>query len=257
MAYVNYTLDEWIWKAGNNRHFENTKLTAIDSSKLDDMQESMRRIIQTDNDNELAMFGSFFFVADSRGIKKSTSVLVQSDGCPYQSLCKNYPSMDFEYMMKRENGQLLMDLGMAFHPNPRDKEPRIGLWRLDRLQGSYAAAGLKTGTVHHFNTLMNYGGMQSEMTVARAGIVQLVYRQSYNLIHEIVRRPGEPVYFCEDSDAYNNNYAFASCLDDFQTMYLGSFDKSFGVREEMRGSGIAIKQFLIDAPRKVMNPLSF
>ena len=104
---------------------------------------------------------------------------------------------------------------------------------------------------------MNYGSMQSEMAVARAGIVQLCFRQSYNLVHEIVRRPGEPVYFCKDSDAYNNNHAFAARLDDFQTMYLGSVEKSFGVREEMRGSGIAIKEFLVDAPQKVMHPLFF
>jgi hypothetical protein len=66
MAYVNYTLDEWIWKAGNNQHFDNTKLTAVDSSKLEDMQEAMRRIIRTYHDNELAMFGSFFFIINSR-----------------------------------------------------------------------------------------------------------------------------------------------------------------------------------------------
>jgi hypothetical protein len=185
------------------------------------------------------------------------SVLVESGGCPYETLCKNYPSMDWEYMMKRENGQLLMDLGMAFHPNPRDQEARIGLWKLDKLHKSHAAAGLKAGNIHHFSTMMNYGSMQSEMAVARAGIVQLCFRSSYNLIYEVVRRPGEPVYFCDDSDAYNANHAFAACLDNFQAMYLGSVKKSFGVREEMRGSGIAIKEFLVNASEKVQYPLFF
>src|SRR6266487_5964565 len=34
MAYVNYTLDEWTWKAGNNKRFSGIKTTVVDSNKL-------------------------------------------------------------------------------------------------------------------------------------------------------------------------------------------------------------------------------
>ena len=250
MAYVNYTLDEWTWKAGNNKRFSGTKTTVLDSNKLKDLQKAMNHIIK-DNPDELDMFGSFFFVADTRGIKGSTSMVVSEDCNPYKMLCKNYPSMDWEYMMDRQNGQLLMDLGMAFHPDPRDKEPRIGLWRLDKLHASYGAAGMNSGTIHHFNTFSNYGAMQSEMNATRAATVQLSFRSSYNLNFEIVRHPGAEIYFCDVSDAHDMNHTFISCLDGFEKMFMGATQKSYGVREELRGSGAAIKEVLLDAPKVV------
>ena len=257
MAYVDYTLDEWMWKAANNRRFDDTKTTTVDSDQLDDMQEAMRRIIKA-NPEELAMFGSFFFVMDSRGIKKSTTVMALPGTNPYESLIKNFPSLDWEYMMERKNGQLLMDLGMAFHPKPNDKVPRIGLWRLDKLHASYAAAGMEGVEAHHFNTFANYGQLQGEMPIKRAAIVQLAFRQSYNLNFEIIRRPGGDVwlaggdmYFCGDEDAYALSPAFMKCLDDYDKMYLGAQGKSYGVREEIRGSGLAVKKALLNAPVKV------
>jgi hypothetical protein len=250
MAYVNYTLDEWTWKAANNKCFDNTKTTPIDSNLLDDLQEAMRRIIKS-NAQELDMFGSFFFVMDSRGIKKSTIVLAGKGSNPHTSLLKNFPSFDWEYMMQQRNGQLFMDLGMAFHPDPDDEEPRIGLWRLDKLGASYAAAGMNVGTTHHFNTLANYGAMQSEMPIKRAAAVQLSFCQSYNLNFEIIRRPGGSISLCEDGDAYAVNPTFMKCLDDLDKMYMGAQGKSYGVREELRGSGLAIKKALLCAPLKV------
>jgi hypothetical protein len=263
MAYVDYTLDEWTWKAANNKRFNDTKTTPVDSTMLEDLQEAMHKIIKA-NPDELAMFGSFFFVMDSRGIKKSTVVLTSDGNSPYTTLLKNFPSLDWEYMMRRKNGQLFMDLGMAFHPSPHDKEPRVGLWRLDKLHASYVAAGMGAGTVHHFNTFANYGNMQSEMPAKRAATVQLSFRQSYSLHFEIIRRPGGDrrfaggdVYFCEDGDAYAATPSFMKCLDDFDKMYMGAEGKSYGVREEIRGSGIAIRKALLEAPDEVCTSTSF
>jgi hypothetical protein len=152
-----------------------------------------------------------------------------------------------------------MDLGLAFHPDPDDQEPRIGLWRLDKLYASYAAAGFNTGTktIHPFNTFANYGGMQSEMPHTHAAVVQLCFRSSYSLNFEIIRRPGEQVYFPEDLDAHDVNKTYNASLDAFEKMFKGATHKSYGVREEVRGSGMAIKQVLMDAPIKVCQPNTF
>jgi hypothetical protein len=251
MAYVDYTLDEWLWKAGLHSMSSAIKTTPIDSSKLDQLQDEMSRIINN-RGGDLDMFGSFFFVMDSRGIKGSTTVIVGEDGCPYKSLCKNYPSLDWEFMMEREHGQLIMDLGLGFHPEPDDKQPCIGLWRLDKLKESYAAAGMDTGNIHHYSTFANYGSMQSEMPVLRGAAVQLCFRSTYNLIFEIVRHSGTTVDFCDDSDAYSTNFAYLNCLEKFQKVFMGAKEKSYGTREELRGSGLAIKQVLTDVPDMVL-----
>jgi hypothetical protein len=247
MPYINFTLDHLEMKM-SKKNF-GTKCTSVDVSQLEHVQKAMRQIIK-DNPSPLDMFGSFFFMADIRGIKKSTSLLESSGHSPYDVLVKKYPSMDWEHMMERQNGELFMDLGMAFHPNPRNKEPLIGLWRLDKLRNSFAAAGMNTGTEHNVNTLANYGGIQSEMAQRRAAIVQLTFRSAYNLVFEIIRRPGKD-YFCEDVDAHDVNHTFLDCVDKYGKMYKSSSEKSYGVRDEIRGSGRAINKALSAAPQKV------
>lgn len=232
MPYVNFTLNEWIWKTGSTKQYIETKTTPVDSSWLASMQNSMQQIIKNRSD-DLSMFGSFFFVMDVRGIKRSTNVLAGDNKCPYEALCKNFPSLDWKYMMDPRNGQLLMDLGMGFHPNPKDGEARIGLWQLDKLRASYFAAGMNVGRIHPFNTFSNYGGLQAEMPIARATAVHLGYRSSYNLNFEIIRCPGSEVYFCGDQDAHDVNAKFISCLKAYEEMFAGSINKSYGVREEI------------------------
>jgi hypothetical protein len=246
LPYVDFTLEHLEMKM-SKKHAA-TKCTPVDASRLEGVQRTMHQIIK--GNDSLAMFGSFFFMADIRGIKRSTSVLENSGRSPYDVLVKKFSSMDWEYMLDRQNGELFMDLGMAFHPNPKNKEPLIGLWRLDKLRDSFAAAGMKAGTEHHANTLANYGGIQSEMAQRRAAIVQLTFRSAYNLVFEIIRRP-EKNYFCEDVDAHDVNHAFLDCIDKYEKMYKKSSEKLYGTREEIRGSGRAIRQALSVAPQKV------
>src|SRR5277367_5268209 len=47
------------------------------------------------------------------------------------------------------------------------------------------------------------------------------------------------------------NSTYINCLNNFKKMYLGAVEKSYGTREEIRGSGLAIKQALKQAPEKV------
>jgi hypothetical protein len=250
LEYTDFTLEEWRWKASGSHRFVDTKTTPLRASATNDMQVCMRRII-AENPDLLDMFGSFFFVCDIRGSKGLTT-----EDDPYDALCKEYPGVDWEYAMKRENGQLYFDLGISFHPLARDKTPIVGLWRLDRVQASYDANGMTKGTVHHACTLANYGGMQAEMQIQRRKAVQLSFRSTYALYFEAIRRPGSNPYFCDDSEAYDVSPNFLDFCDRYDRIFRGSQRKSFGVREEIRGSGPAIKIALQHAKDRVSIHLS-
>jgi hypothetical protein len=173
---------------------------------------------------------------------------VEEGGDPYAELCRKFPAWDWEYMEKRENGQLLMDLGMGFHPNPEDKTPLLFLWDLIRVNESYDAAGMNAGKIHHAGMMGRYGGRQAEMEQKRQAIVQLCFRSTYSLNYQPFRRSqaGE-INMCEDIDAYEVNSTYRCNLESHMMMMRGSLRKSFGAREEMRGSGTAIRQVMQDA----------
>jgi len=243
--YVDFTLNEWRWRASNNKRFYDTKTTPVRSSALVDMQECMRRIIE-DNPDDLDLFGSFFFVSDIRGCKGLTY-----DPNPYEALMKEYPSMDWNYAMKRSNGQILLDIGIAFHPNPTQPGALTGLWKLDSLQASYDAAGMNKGTTHHSCTLRDVGGLQADMEQIRSRAVQLPFLSSYQLSFEAIRQPGVDEYFCEDSEAYDASPVFKDSCDKYVSIYKGAIGKSYGVRHEIRGSGAAVREILIHAEESV------
>lgn len=250
--YVDYTMEEWRWKASNNSHFANSKTTPIRSDQLSRLQHCMRDIVQErENAENLDIFGSFFFVCDARGIKNIT---VSKD--PYQMLRKEYTSINWDYAMDRRNGQLYLDMGISFHPKPSDKTPLVGLWRINSVEESYAAAGMNKGVTHNACTMADYGGKQAAMENRRSRAVQLCFRSTYNLLFEAVRAPGKKEYFCEDADAYDVNPIFHKNCEEFVKRFRGSKGKSFGVREEIRGSGPAIKQALAVAPQKVSASLA-
>jgi hypothetical protein len=144
-------------------------------------------------------------------------------------------------MMLRENGQLLLDVGLAY--NLADKEgPLVALWNLSKVRSSYSAAGMNAPTVHHTNTFARYGGMQVEMGLERQRIVQLCFRSTYGLCYQPVRRGrGGDIKFCKDSDAFHGNTQFRKSIRSHIRMLEGSKNKSFGVRDELRGSGAAIR----------------
>jgi hypothetical protein len=52
---------------------------------------------------------------------------------------------------------------------------------------------------------------------------------------------------CEDIDAYEVNSTYRNNLESHIMMMHGSLCKSFGAREEMRGSGTSICQVMQDA----------
>jgi hypothetical protein len=254
MAYKDYTLSEWRWKVANNNRFSGKdKLVTVQGTHLAPLQQVMRDIVHSDPD-EYDRYDSFFFVVECRGIKDSTNIVVEQGGDPYAELLRKFPHCDWEYMEKRENGQLLIDLGLGFHPNPDDKTPLVFLWDLKQVNQSYDAAGMNAGKVHHPGMLGAYGGRQSEMERRRQAIVQLCFRSTYSLNYQPFRRSqaGE-ITLCEDIDAYEVNSTYRTCLDNHLMMMNGSLAKSFGAREEVRGSGTSIRQVMEDAANLVSN----
>ena len=254
LAYKDYTVDEWRWKSSFGKRLEaGAKTVPVLAKNLKAMQFDMMDSIN--EDAELSRFGSFFFVLDGRGMKESTMVEVGSGRDPYRVLCEKFPQLDWKYMMQRKNGQLLIDLGMGFHPVSLEEEPLVALWKLDKLHASYAAAGMNKGTTHHTNTFQKYGGMQAEMGAVRQRTVQLCFRSSYGLYYQPVRRGhGGDISLCTDVDAYDVNDAFRTSIQGYIKMLLGSEKKTYGTREEMRGSGRAIMGALQDVEELVGCP---
>jgi hypothetical protein len=248
VSYKDYTLAEWRWKASvNNRFTGKDKLVVVQGNYLENLEEVLRKIINSDLE-EYDRFGSFFFVMDSRGIKDSTNIVVEHGGDPYAELCRKFPDCDWEYMEKRENGQLLLDLGMGFHPNPDDETPLVFLWDLIQVNQSYDAAGMNAGKIHHAGMMGQFGGRQSEMEQKRQAIVQFCFRSTYSLNYQPFRRSqaGE-INVCEEIDAYEVNSTYRNNLESHIMMMRGSLHKSFGAREEMRGSGTSIRQVMENA----------
>jgi hypothetical protein len=107
---------------------------------------------------------------------------------------------------------------------------------------------MNAGKIHHAGMMGRYGGRQAEMEQKRQAIVQLCFRSTYSLNYQPFRRSqaGE-INMCEDIDAYEVNSTYRSNLESHMMMMRGSLRKSFGAREEMRGSGTAIRQVMQDA----------
>ena len=253
LPYKDYTLAEWKWKASNNTRFSGASRTVVVSAKqLDAMQIAMRQII-ADDPEELSIFGSFYFIMEAKGIKQHTNCIVGEDDInPYENLCSMVNYLDFEYLKKRESGQMVMDFGLGFHPVGADGEPMVCLWDLEKTGQSYRAAGMQQGQVHHTNTMANYGGRQAEMCQARSSLVQICFRSTYGLHYEPVRRVrGGEISLCEDHDAYHTNAVFKKSCEDYIKMLNGGRKRGYGARDEIRGSGRAICEVLENLPQLV------
>jgi hypothetical protein len=78
----------------------------------------------------------------------------------------------------------------------------------------------------------------------RGSIIHLSFRSTYNLCFEVVRLPGQVNYLCNDQDAVKINDHFKTGCDNWKKLFQSSQTRSFGVREELRGSGVAIIKLL-------------
>jgi hypothetical protein len=90
-------------------------------------------------DPELAHFGSFFFVMEAKGIKLCTMTM-DRDVNVLDVLYGKFSCINFDPLSKRENGQVLIDLVLGYHPvaiNSHGKEDLEAkfecLWDLEQL----------------------------------------------------------------------------------------------------------------------------
>jgi len=75
------------------------------------------------------------------------------------------------------------------------------------------------------------------MEQRRQAIVQLCFRSTYSLNYQPFDALSREITLCEDIDAYEVNSTYRTCLEIHLMMMNGSLAKSFGAREEVRGSG--------------------
>ena len=247
--YVHYDIDTWRWKSANLYGFKKT--VAIQHHRLSRLQRAMEEIIREDPD--LVHFGSFFFLMDGKGIKLRTMTMTSNVNV-LEVLQAKFSCVDFEELSKRDNGQVLMDIGLGYHPvtmtsGGQQEVKTVCLWDVEKLDGIYSQAGFNKGQTHHANTMAWFGGRQAEMRADRAPLVQLCFRSSYGLYYEPFRRVrGGEIPFCDDWDAYYTNQTFFDSLGHYQRIMEEAKSKSLGVRDELRGSLAAVKELLEDLP---------
>ena len=249
--YVDLTLDEVRFKArkGCKKRPGCPKAVPFSMVTLKRIEETMKRIIQQDPSRFLR-YGSFFFVLECKGIKLWTKTSLHDDPMtPIDALLNGIPAFDWKHMVNRENGELLVDLGIAIHPAGEQKLVR--LWRLDALEASFGAGGYLRGNIHHACTLGRYGGIQAEMAQERGRQTHIAFRSSYNLAYELVRPNDNLPTFVMDRDAYAvNNVFMEECMEAINIYSGQGKERSYGVRDEYRMSGMAMEEILEDLPQR-------
>ena len=249
--YIPTGLDEVRNRAGSNRK---ETMPLANSAVVQTLIKELVFSIQNDS-YLLSQFGSFFTVADGRGMKMATKQCIPEVVQPGESstvfglVKEQFNDLDWDQMLDQSKGTLYLDLGISFHSN--SNKSLVGLWRLEKLQESFSEMGTKKGCIHHFNTFAFYGGMKAEMKARSKTELHLVSRLSYCLAFELVRRPGTKDYLCPDKDIVDNSERFHHACRSWLSLFEGAVGRSFGVREEIRGIGSTIINLLPFAPLKV------
>lgn len=211
---------------------------------------------------ELAKFGSAFYVVEIKGCKAYTKEMMEdspeldsddempvSTGsalrCAVENLKSYYSALNWEYMFNRQHGELFLDIGITYTPAYRT--PVIGLWKLESLEASYGAGGYGRGTRHTINTMGQYGGLQAEMPEHRKGRTHIVFRQSYNLTYEAVRRNDNSRDLFVAKDVYSLESRYLEHREKILKIYREKVPKkTYGVRDEFRVGGAALADIARD-----------
>ncbi|KAG1859400.1 hypothetical protein C8R48DRAFT_673944 [Suillus tomentosus] len=215
----------------------------LSNDDFGDVQDHMEAHIHN-GEGELSMYESSFFILEGKRIK-----LLTKDGQrgrfsgPEEALLHNLPDLNWEYMMNRRHGELLVDIGISFTPHSPEV-PVIGLWRLDALEASFGAGGYKWGEMHHHNMLSRYGTFLVEMQQERSQQTHIAFRSTYNLYYESIQTNNNQVNFASDSDTYRISPSYMAECFDVMKVVDGYKEKIYGVRDEYRVSGHAARIML-------------
>lgn len=248
--YIPPSLTELQMRSGDKKQ----KHMLVCEPVSDRLTETLQLMIKKDL-GLLSCFGSFFIVADGRGMKLATKQCVQQHGFEHSSSAsfdlvkERFPDLHWPQMLDREKGELYLDMGISFHS--RQEVPLVGLWRLPSLRESFNAIGSKMGVAHHLSTLAFYGGIKAEMQLKQKKETHLISRISYCLAFELVRNPGCAQYICGEKEAVQRSERFLTACRNWMDLFQSGTTRPFGVRDEIRGLAGTIIGFLPNAMQKV------
>lgn len=153
--------------------------------------------------------------------------------CVLNNLRQELNSLDWNYMADRTKGELFVDLAITYHP--KGNSPLVGLWKLDHLEASYGAGGYNLGKMHHHNTLSHYGGLQAEMSAAQSDQSHILFRSTYGLAYEAVRRMDNSREHFKDTDVFSMSQNFIEQIGSVIQLFKETAQtKSYGLRDEFR-----------------------
>jgi hypothetical protein len=232
--YIPSSLTELQMRSGDKKQ----KHMLLCEPVTDNLMETLQFMIKKDLEL-LSCFGSFFIVADGRGMKLVTKQCVlqhdsgHSSSANFDLIQERFPDLHWPQMLDREKGEMYLDMGISFHS--RQEVPLVGLWRLPSLRKSFDAMGAKTGVIYHLSTLAFYGGIKAEMKLKKKKEAHLISRISYCLAFELVRNPGHAQYICGEKEAVQRSERFLEACRNWMDLFQSGTARSFGVRDEIRG----------------------
>ena len=192
------------------------------------------------------MFGSFFTVVQIKGCKALSHAQKGSIGDSMVSARKNmakaFLALDWSYMLKQIKGELYFDVGVTIQPSASNDNALVGLWRLDCLEASFGAAGFLMGNLHTINTFSMYGGLQASAPQARKERTHIGYLSAYNLSWEAVRPKDNQRTFFEESHVHQRDPWFHHEVREVKRALEDVYNKSYGVRWEVRVGGQALEE---------------
>ncbi|KIJ28756.1 hypothetical protein M422DRAFT_269969 [Sphaerobolus stellatus SS14] len=147
--YVNHSSQEYRARAAGK-----TETCLVDRIKLQERQDQIHTIIREDRDEDLNIFGSFFFIMDISGIKLTNKDRDHLGNDPFEVLADVISALDFDYMSKPENGEGVIDLGIS--ASPEADQPMVGLWNLTKVDASFAQAGTNTPCLCKGNPILRW-----------------------------------------------------------------------------------------------------
>lgn len=187
-------------------------------------------------DSNLDEFGSAFYFLELKGSKHYTkSIGIEANlEASVECFKTEFSCLDWDYMMERDNGELVCDIGITHHALASDDgDALVGLWRLDCLEASFGASGFRSGNLHTINTLGLYGGLQAEMQKSRLQRTHIVSRSAYNLAYEVTRQMDNGRDRFKAQDAYDISVDYLNETQQVINVYRDEASyKSFGVRDE-------------------------
>ena len=247
--YIPTSVQEINWRLGGDRKPSTLTLTP---ATLASLQGHLAEKVKA-TPHLLSRFGSFFFAVDTRGFKILSKQHGWDNGAAV-TVQNMLPSLDIDYMMDREKGELILDMGVSYHAESLGAEQVVGLWKLPVLKERYERMGFRKPLTHHINTLSALGGMQGKARKSAMNSQHILSRLSYNLAYQVIRAPGTAEYLTNVDNAIQGNRKFVDACQRWEMLFSTASGKGYGVRDEIRASAKAIFNMLDSAGEEVIFP---